>query len=986
LFSYDTPLIPLSTIARLSFLSFYHANSDLTDQPLSSSIFDQLAKPLADAVREKGFQQPTEAQAKAIPPILEGKNVLLISPTASGKTEAAILPVLTRLLMEPERGPGIKVLYITPLRALNRDLLERLDWWGKKVDLRVAVRHGDTETRERSDQARSPPDILITTPETLQAILPGRIMRRHLRDVRFVIIDEVHELAEDKRGSQLAVGIERLRWVAQRDFQLVGLSATIGSPEKVGQFLVGSNRQVEVVQVPVARKMRLQILFPEPTGGDYQLAGKLYTHPEVAARLRLMREMINKHKSVLLFTNTRSIAEILASRFKVWDVDFPVSIHHGSLAKPARITAERGLKAGELKGLVATSSLELGIDIGLIDYVIQYMSPHQVTRLIQRVGRSGHSVGRMADGVIITLDSDDTLEALVIARRAMNETLEEVTVPEKPLDALSHQVAGLLIQNRKWYFNELLELANKAYPYRNLTEKDVASIVNYMHSRFPRLAWVSEQDKLAMRPQRVKELYEYYFNKLSMIPDEKQYLVVDQETDSAVGVLDEAFVAEYGQPGTKFIVRGTAWKMQSIRGDKIFVKAISDPTGAIPSWIGEEIPVPYDVAAEVGEVRRVTEDLYKNGQGLDSICGHFAEKYPADKETLARALSETFGQCEEGIPVPSDKLLTIEEWDDFIIVNSHLGTLVNRTLARLVGHILSDEAGVSVGIQQDPYRIVFQVAGGVDAKDVLKALKRLSGLEVEEVAVAASKRTGLFKRRLVHVARRFGAISRWVDMSNMTIRQLAKSFENTVIMDEAVRETLERDLDIPHTRQVLGSIATGAIDARIVKAAGEVTPIARVGLERISRRTDLIPTEKLSQILVESTKARILNEVRTIVCTSCWNYVEMRRMKEVPVAIKCPECGAKKLGVLGLSDDEIKKILSKKGVRLSDREKDILARAEETAKLVGRHGRLAVYTLSGRRVTVEAAEEILRKHRRPTGGFFEALMSAEREALKERFW
>ncbi len=953
---------------------------------MSHSVFDQLPKPLADAVREKGFPEPTEAQAKAIPPILEGKNVLLISPTASGKTEAAILPILTRLLMEPERGPGVKVLYITPLRALNRDLLDRLEWWGKKVDLKVAVRHGDTETRERSFQARSPPDMLITTPETLQAILPGRIMRRHLRDIRVVIIDEVHELAEDKRGSQLAIGLERLRWVAQREFQIVGLSATIGSPERVGQFLTGSNRAVEVVEVPVARKMRLQILFPEPTGADYQLAGKLYTHPEVAARLRIMKGMIEGHKSVLLFTNTRSVAEILASRFKVWDVDFPVSIHHGSLAKPSRISAERGLKGGELKGLVATSSLELGIDIGRIDYVIQYMSPHQVTRLIQRVGRSGHSVGHMADGVIIAIDSDDALEALVIARRALSETLEEVTVPEKPLDALSHQIAGLLIQNRKWYYQEIIELANKAYPYRNLTEADVASITNYMSSRFPRLAWVAQQDKLVMRPQRVKELYQYYFNKLSMIPDQKQYLVVDQETDSAIGVLDEAFVAEYGEPGTKFIVRGTAWKMQSIRGDKIMVNAISDPTGAIPSWVGEEIPVPYEIAAEVGRVRRVTEELYKEGKNIVEICDHLSSEYPADSETLARALSETYSQCEEGIPVPNDRLLTIEEWDDFIIVNSHLGTLVNRTLARLVGHILSDEAGVSVGIQQDPYRIVFQTVGGMDAGDVLNALKRLAGQDVQEVAIVASKRTGLFKRRLVHVARRFGAISKWVDMSSMTLRQLAKSFEGTVIMDEAVRETLEKDLDITHSGEVLAAIAAGKIEVRVVKAEGEVTPIARIGLERISRRTDLIPTEKIGRILAESAKARILNEVKTMVCTSCWNYVEMRRVKEVPSVIKCPECGAKQLGVLGLSDDDVKKILAKKGAHLSEREKDIMSRAEQTAKLVGKHGRLAVYTLSGRRVTVEAAGEILRKYRKPTPGFFQALMSAEREALKERFW
>ncbi len=910
----------------------------------------------------------------------------MISPTASGKTESAILPIFTRFLNEPDRGPGIKIIYITPLRALNRDLLDRLRWWGQKLDLRVAVRHGDTEIRERTSQSRSPPDLLITTPETLQAILPGRILRRHLRDIRFLIIDEVHELAEDKRGSQLAIALERLRWVAQREFQIVGLSATIGSPITVGKFLVGEGRPVEVVHVPVARKMRLEIRSPEPTGEDNRLAGKLFTHPEVAARLRIMKDMINNHKSVLLFTNTRSIAEVLASRFKVWDIDFPVSIHHGSLAKPARISAERALKEGEIKGLVATSSLELGIDVGRIDYVIQYMSPHQVTRLIQRVGRSGHSVGKMADGIIITMDSDDTLEALVIARKAMSEDLEDVRVPEKPFDALCHQIAGLLIQNRKWYYTELLDILRKAYPYRNLTEEDVAAVTGYMHSRFPRLGWVSAQDKVVMRPSRVKDLYRYYFNKLSMIPDEKQYLVVEQESETAVGVLDEAFVAEYGQPGTKFIVRGTPWIMQSIRGDKIFVRGISDPTGAIPSWIGEEIPVPYAIASEVGQIRRTTEGEYRRGKKLGEISQLLAEKYPGDEKTIRKALSETFDQCEEGLPVPSDRLLTIEEWDDFIIINSHLGTLVNRTLARLIGHVLSDEAGVSIGIQQDPYRIVLQTMGAIDAEDVQKVLQRMADTDIAELAVVASKRTGLFKRRLVHVARRFGAISKWTDFSSITLRQLAKSFEGTVIMDEAVRETSEKDMDVPHTQEVLKAIAAKNIAVMTVKASGEATPIARIGLERISRKADIIPTEKMNQILVGSAKARILNEVKTLVCTNCWKYVEMRRVKDMPATLECPECGSKLVAALGVADEDVKKLIAKNGTRLSEREKDLVSRAEDTAKLVDEYGRLAVYALAGRRIMPEVAGDILRKYRKPTNGFFEALMEAERETLKERFW
>jgi ATP-dependent Lhr-like helicase len=584
----------------------------LTEKP--QNVFEMLVKPIRRLAKQKGFEIATEPQEKAMPRILEGKNVLLISPTATGKTEAAVLPVLNMLLQRPERLRGIKILYVTPLRALNRDLLERLEWWCNNLDIKLAVRHGDTDTNERTRQARSPPDMMITTPETLQAILPGRLMRQHLRQVRWVIIDEVHEMADSKRGSQLALALERLRWVTGGDFQLIGLSATIGSPRRVAQFLVGNGREVEIVRVSVARLMKLEILFPQPKPEDYELASTLFTHPEVAARLRIIRKYIESHKSVLLFTNTRSISEVLASRFKVWDMNFPVSIHHGSLAKPSRVAAERGLKNGELKGLVATSSLELGIDVGRIDMVIQYMSPRQVTRLIQRVGRSGHRIGRIARGVIITMDSDDTLEAMAIGRRAGEEELEPVDVPDKPYDALAHQIIGLLMKKKRWYFYEIHDLLRKAYPYADLTVEDVQQVLDYMHHRFPRLAWVSFEDKLAIRPRRTKAMYEYYFENLSMIPDVKKFLVLDEGKDSAVGVLDEAFVAEYGNPGVKFIIRGSPWQILNLYGDQIYVKQVDDPTGAIPSWVGEEIPVPFEVAQEVGWIRGFVEEHIKNGR------------------------------------------------------------------------------------------------------------------------------------------------------------------------------------------------------------------------------------------------------------------------------------------------------------------------------------------------------------------------------------
>src|SRR4030065_964150 len=309
-----------------------------------------LVKPVRRLVEQKGFPKPTEPQEITIPKVLEGKNVLLISPTATGKTEAAFLPVLSMLLQAPKE-PGIKVLYIPPLRALNRDLMERLEWWCNNLDIKLAVRHGDTELKERTRQSRSPPEILITTPETLQAVLSGWLLRQHLQSLKWVVIDEVHELADSKRGSQLSLALERIRSLVGRDFQMIGLSATIGSPDKVAQFLVGNSRPVEIIRVPVAKMVRLKVTFPKPTEEDMQLPGKIYTHPEVAARLRIIREHMSKRKSVLLFTNTRSVSEVLASRFKGWDIDFPVSIHHGSLAKPSSIAADKGLESGELNGL-----------------------------------------------------------------------------------------------------------------------------------------------------------------------------------------------------------------------------------------------------------------------------------------------------------------------------------------------------------------------------------------------------------------------------------------------------------------------------------------------------------------------------------------------------------------------------------------------------------------------------------------------------------
>ncbi len=958
-------------------------------QSASESVFDLFVKPIRRLIEQRGFQTPTDPQSRTIPKILEGRNVLLISPTATGKTESAILPILNMLIQAPERRLGIKVLYVTPLRALNRDLLERLQWWCNNLDIGLAVRHGDTETKERTRQSRSPPAVLITTPETLQAILTGWVLRQHLRQVRWVVIDEAHEMADSKRGSQLSLALERLRDLAINDFQMIGLSATIGSPKKVAQFLVGTGRPVEIVKVPVAREMQLEILFPEPTAQDYKLASSLYTHPEVAARLRIIRSYIENHKSALLFTNTRTISEVLASRFKIWDIDFPVSIHHGSLAKPSRVAAERGLKDGELKGLVCTSSLELGIDIGRIDLVIQYMSPRQVTRLIQRIGRSGHRIGRTAKGLVITMDSDDTLEAMAICRRAYNEELEPVEIPHQPYDALAHQIAGLLMKRRRLFFGDIVELFKKAYPYADLTMEDVRKILTYMHTRFPRLAWVSFEDLTALRPRRSKALYEYYFENLSMIPVEKQYLVIDEASNTAIGILDEAFTAEYGKPGVKFIIRGSPWKILHIYGDKIYVKSVDDPTGAIPSWVGEEIPVPFDISREVGAIRRFAEQQMKEGKKDREIAAQLAMKYPADEDTIARTLQETFQQIQKGYPVPTDKQLTIEDWEDFVIIHANFGSLTNRALAQLLGHHVSERTGHTVAVQHDPYRIFVQTLGTSSADDLLKLfdeLKQTSDLIIRDALTRATVKTGLFKRRMIHVARRFGALKKWADFSTLSLKQLLKSFEGTAIYEEALKETFAKDLDLQNLLRVIGELRRNELTIVKVKTQGTPTPVATVGLERVSMKTDLIPPERMRLILVDSAKARLLNETRSFVCTNCWDFLEMIRVKDLPDEPICPECGSNALGLLLTEETSARPLIEKKGERLTRAETKLRDQAIRTARTISKYGRTGAIALSARRVKPDDVEKILKRERTPTDRFFELVIEAERTALKRRFW
>jgi len=542
-----------------------------------------------------------------------------------------------------------------------------------------------------------------------------------------------------------------------------------------------------------------------------------------------------------------------------------------------------------------------------------------------------------------------------------------------------------LIQKSRWYIREILDIFKNAGPYRDLSESDLTRVAEYMHSRYPRLCWFSPQDQVLLRPRRLKDIYTYYFGKLSMIPDEKQYLIVDKSGNSPVGVLDEAFVAEYGRPGTKFIVRGSPWVMESIKGETIYVRAIADPTGAIPSWIGEEIPVPYEVGIEVGAIRRRVVDALRSGRGREAIAIELSHEYPCDAETMRSALSETLDQAALDVDVPTDQLVTLEDWDEYVVICCHFGLLVNRTLARLVGYMLSEEAGSTVGVQQDAYRIVIQSAGVADAARIVAVLRRLGDMDLDDLARKASVKTGMFKRRMIHVAKRFGAMSRWVDLSSVRIGRLMKSFEGTVISEETLNETLRKDLDLPNTKRVLVDILDERIKLVAHSGLQELSPVAKLGIERISMKTDLIPSDKMKRILIDSARARILSESMTLVCTSCWNYSAIARISDLESSVTCPKCGSKSVASLSRDPSDMEIIMKRKGRAVAQTDKRVLGQLLESAEVVGKYGRAAVVVQAGRRLGPGDAKKILRKEKRISDRLFELIMQAERDALKRRF-
>ncbi|WP_276272332.1 DEAD/DEAH box helicase [Haloarcula litorea] len=942
----------------------------MTGATEGADAFTALGDEVRAALSERGFTTPTEPQRKAVPRLARGEDSLVVAPTGTGKTETAMLPVLDALVSEGDRF-GIGALYITPLRALNRDMRERLEWWGQTLDLEVDVRHGDTTDYQRQKQANDPPDVLVTTPETLQAMLTGSKLRTALEDVEHVVVDEVHELAAAKRGAQLTVGLERLREVSG-SFQRIGLSATVGDPEAVGRFLTGG-RGCSVVEVDIGSRLEVDVVRPQVTDRDERLSSELVTDAETASHVRYIDELIDGHDSVLLFVNTRQTAEALGSRFKELGTD--LGVHHGSLSKEARIDVEDRFKAGELDALLCTSSMELGIDVGHVDHVVQYGSPRQVSRLVQRVGRAGHRRDLVSSGTVVTTHADDTLEALAIARQARDGDVEPAEIHDGSLDTVANQIAGVVMDFGEVPAMEAYHVVSRAYPFRDLDEEQFKAVVRELANND--VVWLDEdRDTIEKR----RGTWQYFYQNLSMIPDEATYEVEDVASGDQVGTLDERFVVNFATPGEVFVQRGEMWRITQIDEEEevVTVSPIEDPAGEVPSWTGQEIPVPEAVAQEVGELRRVAGGQLRDGAPPESVATHVANRYDADRDTVLSGLSQLEGH---EAPIPDDGTVLVEFHGREVVVNACYGHKVNETLGRVLSALLGQRAGSSVAMEVDPYRIELEVPRQITAGDVIDVLEDTDPDHLPALIELSLKNADALKFKLAQVATKFGSLKRWRGRGSTDFGRdrLLAALEDTPMYEEALREVRHEDLAIDATAALLSALQSGEVTLETV---GRRTPVGRGG--RSSGR-ELLSPENADASVIQTVRERIQSDRVILACLHCTDWDRRKQVKRVRDQPECPECGSTRVAALNPWADEVLK-----AVRADDKDDEqekMTERAYRSASLVQSHGKQAVIALAARGVGPHNAARIINRLREDEDEFYRDILRQEREyARTQSFW
>ena len=914
---------------------------------------DQKKKSIFDIFLER-YNKYTEVQELTLKLKL-GSNRIIIAPTGSGKTEAALLPVLDALeKAKHDNAKGILLIYITPLRALNRDMVKRISWMCSELGLSIAVRHGDTTQKERSRQMRNAPDVLITTPETLQSILPTKSFHNALRNVKAVIVDEIHELYASKRGAQLSLALERLEELAP-SFQRIGISATVSEPELIKRFLC-SSRECEAAIVNASKEMHLKVESPLYKHLKYskELKEKFGLDDSAIARLSSIASHISESDSTLIFANTRQIVEALGSRLIYLNSieDFGgIGVHHSSLDKEDRIKLEEKFKNKEIKSIIATSSLELGIDIGSIDLVIQYGSPRQVVRLIQRVGRSGHSIFKTPKGIVIAPTMIDLLESIAIFENSFDNIIEKQPMHENALDVLANQIAGIALDKTSCSIDILESIIRRSYLYRNIKREEIIDLLNFMNSQ--RLIVFNGKEINAAPKTRM-----YYYEHLSVIPDSKHYYTKNIIDNKIISSLDERFVVSELEEGSTFITKGLPWRVVSIEDNLVLVEPSTDLEAAVPDWVGEDIPVSIDVSSRVFDIFL---------RGFDS---RFVD------EALNTRIKDFIKSQNKSFSL---KAPVIEALPEASMLHTGLGTLANEALARAVSYLIAKRIGKSTNIKVSPYSILFET----EVDNLKSSLEMLNSSNIERIVEDAASESELFRYKFVTVAKLFGLIEKDATVSKNTTKKLVQILKNSPIYNETMRELMHNYFDIPSLKHFLDKYNAKKINVIYSKS---LSPISKAVLESAYYTSELIMPVLPSSAIIESFANSILSKNIKLVCTYC-GFEFTRKLKDLENAdkIKCAVCGS---DMIVEYNDEFKKIIEKrKKEKLNSKEKEIEREMMKMASLFQSYGGRAAIALSTYGIGPTTASRILMMLRRDEKLFFLDLLDAQRQFIKnKKYW
>lgn len=782
----------------------------------------------------KGYFTPP--QKKAIPHIHKDENTLICSPTGSGKTLssfASILNELFHLNKKEELENSVYCLYISPLKSLANDIHRNLEKPLEGIkeiaeergedlgEIRHAIRHGDTSKKKRSKMLKKTPHILNTTPETLAILLNSPKFKEKLKTVRWVIVDEIHALAENKRGTHLSLSLERLQEMANQEFVRIGCSATVEPLNKIAKFLVGRDRNYEIVDCRFIREMDIRLNCP---------VDDLINTPSGTASEELyqkLHKLIQNHNNTLIFTNTRSGAERVLKNLRN---KYPnhynkenSGAHHGSLGKEKRVKVEEKLKTGNIDFVTTSTSLELGIDMPYLDLVIQIGSPKSVSKLLQRIGRSGHALHQTVKGRIFVLDRDELLECSVMVKEAEEGFIDEIQIPKNPLDVLAQHIYGMAI-NKVWNLENVKKVIRKSFPYQCVSEKDFESVIRYLTADYSGMEnkniygkiWHDEDtNKIGKRGKMARVIY---MTNIGTIPTSFSCDVFTRENDKWVGSLDEEYLNKL-QKGDVFYLGGEKYEFRYRRGGKVYVDPTDKPSN-VPRWFSERLPLSYDLAKKILDFKQKTKKLLeKNKKKLEKYLNDFPINQNAQNSITKMFEEQTKYTGPNSIS--TQQSFYIEEFHDRerykrnYLIQSTYGRKFNDGLSRLMAHEISKKTNTNVSVTIDDQG--FSLSIPLNRKvDIIELIRNINVDEIEETMRNALKDTELLKRMFrIDAVRSFMILENYKGHTKSGKRQqfdsdmlisFALKKENFAVIEETFREILYDKLELNHIKNFLDSI------------------------------------------------------------------------------------------------------------------------------------------------------------------------------------